>query len=113
MLSKKYRLPIQSVIGKRAKIIKSRYFSIKIFPNSLLYCRFGVSISKKVSAKAVIRNKIKRQIFNGIRKEFFESGKSGKFSEGNDFLIILYPEIGRLDKNEITRQFNEIINKIK
>lgn len=112
MLAKKYRLPIQNVIGEKAKVIKGQYFSIKIFPNSLPYCRFGLSVSKKVSAKAVVRNEIKRQIFNRIRKEFFESGKDSELLGGNDFLIILYPEIGKLDKNEITHQFDEIINKL-
>ncbi len=113
MLAKKYRLPIQNVINKKAKIIRGQYYSIKIFPNSLPYCRFGLSVSKKVSAKAVIRNQIKRQIFNGIRKELFESGNPTESLGGNDFLIILYPEIGKLDKNEISRQFDEIINKIR
>ena len=64
MLSKKYRLPIQEFLLKRAQIKRSPYFTVKIFDTALPYSRFGVIISKKIAPKATTRNRLKRLIFS-------------------------------------------------
>jgi len=64
MLAKKYRLPIQEFVKKSGKSYKSRHFLLKIFYSKGAHSRFGIVISKKVSPKAIARNKIKRRTFD-------------------------------------------------
>lgn len=67
MLAKKYRLPIQEFTLKRAEITRGSNFSVKTFPSSRLYSRYGVIIAKKVAPLATERNRIKRLIFSYCR----------------------------------------------
>lgn len=95
MLAKKFRLPIQTVIGKKGKILKDSYFLLNVMPNCLLYSRYGIVVSKKVSAKATERNRIKRIIFSALNP---------KKIPPRDFLIIVSPKIKELKKEEIIKQ---------
>ncbi|MBI3046205.1 MAG: ribonuclease P protein component [Candidatus Harrisonbacteria bacterium] len=94
MLAKKYRLPIQSVIGKNARVVKTPFFLFKIFPSRFSYSRFGIIISKKVAQKSTARNKIKRMIFSALNPNQ---------QPINDFLIIASPKIKNLTKEEIIK----------
>lgn len=67
MLAKKYRLPVQTAVGKKGKETHFPDFLIKIFPNSLTHPRFGVILKKGVVKKAVDRNRIRRTVFDAIR----------------------------------------------
>lgn len=81
------------------------YFSFKIAENNFKFSRFGVVISKKVSPKAVIRNKIKRIIFNFVRIKKFN------LNSGKDILIIVYPETAKLKKEDIEKELT-VLKKI-
>lgn len=101
MLAKKYRLPIQSVIGKKEwGKLKTPFFLIKIFSNQFSYARFGIIISKKVAPKATARNRIKRIIFSACNP---------KENAGKDFLIIANPKIKELGKEEIKKLLNKFL----
>lgn len=85
----------------------SRILGVKAVDNELGISRFGILISTKVSKKAVIRNKIKRQIRAVLHAEM------PKLKTGKDLVIIVFPQI--LDK-----KFQEIkdfiilsLNKIR
>ncbi len=69
----------------------NRILGVKAVDNGLDNNRFGILISTKVSKKAVIRNKFKRQIRTIIREELT------KIKSGKDLVIIVFPQI--LDKN--------------
>ncbi len=88
MLKKKYKLPIQLFPGKRGKLLKSPHFTLKIFPSSLGFSRFGVTISAKTAPKAVKRNELKRLIFNWAK----ESGS--KLPVADYWLTALSPATG-------------------
>jgi len=103
LLAKKYRLPIQSVIGKNARVIKTPFFLFKIFPSRFSYSRFGIIISKKVAPRATQRNKLKRIIFSACNP---------KENPGKDFLMIVSPKIKNLTKEEIIKQLQELFNAI-
>ena len=107
MLAKKYRLPIQQVIQKNGKIVKTPYFLVKFFSNDLGFFRFGIIISKKVDSRASARNKIKRIIFQSVRPYLKNQSAGGK-----DFLIILSPKAGILKKQELTQVIKETFNKL-
>ena len=90
MLSKKNRLKKNkdfNKIFKKGKKINEEVLLLIILKNNLKETKVGVVINKKVSKKAVIRNKIKRRIYNSIRNKLPEIEK------GFDFLIIVRPEI--------------------
>jgi len=113
MLAKKYKLPIQEMVGKKAKSVKTKYLSVKIFPNTLPYCRFGVLVSKKIAARAADRNRIKRQVFNAIRKRFFSGKEITGLHKNNDFLVIPFPEFSKLAKKEAEEDINQLLNQLK
>ncbi len=107
MLSKKYRLPIQEFLGKSSKSVRGVYFTIKSKTNNLLFSRFGVVISRKISKSAVRRNKIKRIIFDFIRfKEYY-------LKAGKDVLVIVSPQVSKLTKIEIEGELENMLIKCK
>lgn len=102
MLAKKYRLPIQEFVKKSGKSYKSRYFLLKIFRSSGAHSRFGVVISKKVSAKATVRNKIKRSIF-----DFF--GQHIAKLPIEDYLVIVLSGAAEINKEELSQELNKLL----
>ena len=106
MLAKRYRLPIQSVVKKSGQTARSRYFLLKFFPNQLEFNRIGVIISKKVAKGAVVRNKIKRTLFNSL-KEFVKNGGSNK----RDFLIIVSPQAAPLPSEDLKKEIQELLKR--
>ncbi len=93
MLEKKNRIRLDKEFDRVFKTGQSFYgkvLGIKTAVNSLEYNRFGILVSLKVSKKAVIRNKIKRQIRSIISKEMPE------MRAGKDVVIVVFSLI--LDK---------------
>ena len=67
MLSKSNRIPRKSfgpLVGSR-KYYNSDHFSLRIASSEGV--RVAVSVSKKVSKKAVIRNRIRRRVYSVVR----------------------------------------------
>ncbi len=107
MLAKKYRLQIQSVLNKSGRTFRGRSFLIKAFPNSEVFNRFGVVISKKVDKKATGRNKIKRLVLDFVKS--FVLSEGGK---KNDILIIISPAMIKMEKADIIKELDESLRKI-
>ena len=63
---------------------------LKAADNGLSVTRLGILISTKVSKKAVIRNRFKRQIREVVRSEL------PQLQSGKDLVVIVFPQI--LDK---------------
>lgn len=85
MLKKKYRLP-RTVNLKNANLLRLPFFLIKINKNKLLTNRMGIVASRKVSKRAVGRNRAKRLI-RSIMEEVWD-----KIIPGYDILFILKKE---------------------
>ncbi|MDP2944598.1 MAG: ribonuclease P protein component [bacterium] len=110
MLKKSNRITKDKEFDRAFKTGQSFYtklFGIKAVGNGLEVNRLGVLISIKVSKKAVIRNKVKRQIREIIQKEL-PNLKSGK-----DLVIIVFSQI--LDKKfeEIKEALILALKKLK
>lgn len=106
MLAKKYRLQIDEWLKDKKKRIfgrKSDFFVVKTSANNLDFSRFGVVISAKVSKSAVVRNRIRRTIFNFIRLNKFQE------IAGNDVLIIVLPPAAKLTRQEIENNISKLI----
>jgi ribonuclease P protein component len=106
LLSKKYKLPIQDFVGRSGKIVRGSHFFLKIFLSTAEVSRFGIIISKKVSNKATERNRIKRLIFSFFQKKVNQLPI-------NNYLLITMPSLGKLKKEAIINELEEIIKKIK
>jgi ribonuclease P protein component len=70
MIVKRYRLSRKDFTAcyKSAKIVASSLFVFKFKKNLLDYNRWSVVISKKISKKATLRNKLKRRIYEILKK---------------------------------------------
>ena len=103
MLEKKNRINLDKEFDRVFKTGQSFYakvFGLKTIDTNLENIRFGLLVGLKVSKKAVIRNKIKRQIRSIISQEI------PLLKEGKDVVIVVLPPI--LDK-----KFEEIEKLLK
>lgn len=105
MIAKKFKLPIQNFVGQSGKIVRSPYFTLKIFSTQNSFSRFGLVISKKVDASAVKRNKLKRLVFDFIQK-------IGEKLPVNDYLIIVSPSVSKLSNKQIEREIRNLFQNL-
>lgn len=92
-------------IFKKGKSFKGAFLVLKIAPNDLAEDRFGIIVSKRVSKKAVIRNKIKRRIRASLRTRI---SPLRKLKKGKDIILVATPGLEKKDFWEI----EEIIKKL-
>ncbi len=107
MLASKNRLRAKNDINnvfKKGRTVSDSFIFLRIAQNDLNANRFAFIVSKKVSSKSVIRNKIKRQLREAIKKNIL------KIKQGYDFLIIAKPLIVDKDYKAINEKINEIFN---
>ena len=71
------------VVYRYGKSFSRNGLILKIKDNNLGFVRLGVSVGLKFSSKAVVRNKIKRQIRCFFQKNF------KKMTLGQDFIVII------------------------
>ena len=109
MLAKKYRLKkrkdFENVL-KKGKGVKGGPLFLKIIKKeNSEEKKFGFIISKKISKKATVRNKIKRRLHEIIRE------KLGKIEKGINVVLIALPSIERESfenlKNIVERLFKK------
>ncbi len=110
MLAQKYRLVKQSdfdLVFKNGKKAPSRLFFVRFASNSRENCRFGVVISNKISKKAVVRNRLKRQIREIIRLNL------SKFIQNMDIIVNILKPALECDYSELDHEFTEIFQKYR
>jgi len=84
----------------------SKYLSIYVENKKREQNRYGISIPKKLG-NAVIRNYKKRQI-----KSIIDKNKNN-FEKSKDCIIIIKKAAMDLVYNELDREINQLLNKIK
>ena len=107
MLPKKFRLPIQTMIGARSVTRRSPYFLVKIYTNKNPNFRVGVIISKKTLAHATKRNLFKRRVFNFFNKKDLVS--FGRL----DILISVLPPATKIPPERIHEELKSILSEFK
>lgn len=103
MLTKQYRLQKSKdieMVFKRGKTLDNKLLFLKLRKNDLGNSRFGFAIGTKISKKAVIRNRLKRQLREIVRKNLSD------VKPGFDVIIIAKPEI-------INKNYQEIKNDLE
>lgn len=109
VLSKKYRLTDKSEIEKvfkKGKILNSDSFLIRFFSNQLVFSKFTVIVSSKISKKAVIRNKIRRRLREITRLNIL------KIKSGHNFIVIAKPKILNQKRGELMESVVKELGKI-
>ena len=92
---------------KEGKSFREKFLVLKVNENNLDESRFGFIVSKKVSKKAVIRNKIKRQLREIVRKEM------NNYQKGFDVAVITLPAAESKDFEEMKQVLIYILKKTK
>jgi len=108
MLAKQYCLQknkdFESVF-KNGRIFSDEFLFLKVKKNNLQDSRFGFIIGKKISKKAVVRNKIKRRLREIIRK------KLASIESGFDVVIGAKEKIINKDYWEIEKEIGKLLKK--
>lgn len=110
MLAKRHRLVKQRDFAKIFKQGRSCYtksLGVKILASQPGLNRFGIVISSKVSKKAIVRNRLKRQIRRAVRE------LDKELKSGFDLVIMALP--GFLDQKYkiVVSELEKIFTKLK
>lgn len=107
-LAKKYRLTkdrdIKRVFSK-GRTVKGGLFFIKFLPNDSEHARVTVTVSKKVSNKATVRNLIKRR-FNAAMDQ------KHLLKNSVDIIVTVLPTILGKQFQEIKTETDKAINRV-
>lgn len=104
MLSKNKRIPrklFQPLLESK-KYLNSQNFSLRVV--SADETRVAVSVSKKVSKKAVVRNKIRRRVYSAVLEFIPRLSK-------NLFLIIAKPGAEKIKGDTLKIELGELLKK--
>lgn len=93
-------------IFREGKKISSPEFTIYWQKNQKILSRWAIIVSQKLSKKAVIRNKLKRQLREILRKE-------GKEIKGFDLIIIPRPLLLEKNFSDLQEILRENLKQIK
>lgn len=104
MLKRKHRLPRGIEFAKKQPFF-SPLFTLRVKDNELGVSRFGFIVSKKVEKRAVLRNRIKRQIRNCMEKNL------DAILTGKDMLFVLKKESKEKSKDEFCRETLNVLKK--
>ncbi len=101
---RQYRLlssaQFREVLGQRQSV-HGKFFSIHVAGNSLSHARMGLTVSRKVSKRAVQRNRIKRQV-----RESFRLNRGDL--EELDFVVVAKPGCAGRDGRELRDELDRL-----
>lgn len=109
MLAKPLRLratkDMERVLGGGKKIAYGRVVA-RVIPNGLEKSRVGIVVSKKVSLKAVERNRVRRCISESVRQRI------SSLSSGRDVVFIATPALKGAARPEIRSAIIKLLSLI-
>ena len=105
----------QAVFANRQRL-HGQFFSFHLLPNQCDFFRLGLAVSKKVSKKAVDRNRIKRVTRDSFRHfqakiQLSISQEAGGISL-IDIVVVAKPAAARGDNNELRKELSYFWKKI-
>lgn len=81
--------------------------SLKMVRGPYAVSRFGFIVSKKVSKKAVVRNRLKRRLRESVRW----ADKTGRLVGGWDVVVMPKPVLGTAARGEIKPLVDKLLRK--
>ncbi len=110
MLTLKNRIhgrKVFSRIFKSGKTIRSKTINLNYSPIQGKYFKVAVVVSRKTSKKAVVRNRIRRRIYELIRQEFTDH------TDGYNLILTVFSdEIATISSNELKKRIEDLFKKI-
>ena len=98
----------RSVFNNR-KRVGGHYFTIHKLPNDAGIHRLGLAVSRKVSKRAVDRNRIKRQ----IRESFRGYRSSGDQPiRGLDMVVVARASANQAENVELRRELDRLLERV-
>jgi ribonuclease P protein component len=93
------------------KRLHGRFFSLHLLVNEVDHHRLGLAVSRKVSKRAVDRNRIKRQVRDAFRH--FQARDSAGKDKGNklDMVIVAKPPAADADTQLLRRELEKMWTK--
>ena len=89
---------------KNGKTVRGAKMSLTFTPNNRGFTRVGVVVSKKVDKRAVVRNRIRRRIYEIIRLNLEMVPKK------MDYIFVVYAkEVERMKFQELERIIGELV----
>jgi len=110
MLAKNNRLTKKKdfdAVFTKGKSVKQGFLLVKMAPNALPENRYGFVISKKVSPKATVRNKLKRQLRTIV------AALPAPSQNSQDFVFIVLPGLQKEPFTLLEGLVANIFKKIK
>jgi len=109
-LPKVYRLTIDAAISSKLRktgtSIHSHFFSAYHLPNNLKHSRFGIITGTAIAKKAVVRNRIRRIVQDGLLH------KAAGIVNSKDVMIYTKKTIAGADTNQIRADIDSLVEKI-
>ncbi len=108
MLSRAHRLSRQKdfdAVFQRGALVQDEFLVIRFSSNRRAISRFGLVISAKTAKKAVVRNRLKRQLNEIIR------ARLGNIISGKDFVLVAKPKLAGQNYREIEVIFLSLLKK--
>ena len=111
MLSKRFRFHSRGGVKwvyQHGKTVRAQQMSLVFAPNSKGFTRMAVVVSKKVEKTAVRRNRIRRRVYEVLRRNF------DLIPEKTDYIFVIYSkEIGRIPFRELEEMVGKLVNESK
>lgn len=110
MLSRSERLPVQFFYREKSRLFKVGGLALRVFSKKAAaaapnHSRFGVLIGARIFPRAVIRNKIKRTIFNAI-------SRMKKDVPLGDYLIVPQAGAAEIGRDEAVETLKKLFERV-
>ena len=113
MISRKYRFHGHGSLNylfRHGKTVRVEYLSLRFTPNKKEDYRLAVVVSKKVSKSAVVRNRIRRRLYEAVRLARQSADKPWNY----DMSLTVYDErLASLPSSEIVNAVAKLLEKSK
>ncbi len=93
---------------KKGRVVRGQYFNINYSKNNYGQLKAAVVVGKKIAKSAVVRNRIRRKLYEILRKNFLT-----KLDNTNLIIIVFNPDIVNLKSAELEKLIEKLILKIK
>lgn len=110
MLAKAHRLTKErnfKKVSTSGRSFFSPQFRLKYIANNFDVSRFGIITSAKLSKKAVVRNRVRRQVSEVLRLN------NSKIVSGHDVVVWIKPAALGQDYQELEKKLLALLNKAK
>ena len=111
MLSKKYRFHSRGgvrYVYQKGKTVRTPKMSLVFVDNTRKFTRMAVVVSKKVEKSAVGRNRIRRRVYEALRKNMEYIPKE------RDYVFVVFTkEVGKMPFSELEKLLGELVEASK